>query len=331
MIRQAVQDDAVAVQAIAVAAYAQYVAAIGRNPAPMDADYGAVIAAGHVHVSVDSGGAVDGYVVFFPEDGAMMLDAVGVRPDATGRGLGRALISVCEDHAQAAGLQAVRLYTNAAMTANLAMYPRLGYRMTERRHNEGFDRVFFEKRLNRALAPMRSKLNEREQGKTMRRTTEADKDAVLALYPLAFPDEELRPLVDTLLSGPDPIVSLAMFEGGNVAAHVLFTICQNGKAALLGPLCVSPELQKQGLGSGAVRAGFETLCKNGVEQVFVLGDPAYYGRFGFEQERAVTTPCAIPADWAAAWQSLILPGGTPLDAGTLVVPKPWRDPALWAG
>lgn len=152
MIRPARHDDAAAVRAVAVAAYRQYVAAIGREPAPMHADYEAAIAAGHAHVSEDSDGAVDGYVVFFPEYGAMMLDAVGVRPDATGRGLGRALIGVCEEHAQAAGLAAVRLYTNAAMTANLSMYPRLGYQMTERRHDEGYDRVFFEKRLGPVAA-----------------------------------------------------------------------------------------------------------------------------------------------------------------------------------
>jgi hypothetical protein len=37
------------------------------------------------------------------------------------------------------------LYTNAAMSENLALYPRLGYREVDRRRDAGFDRVFFAK------------------------------------------------------------------------------------------------------------------------------------------------------------------------------------------
>ena len=39
------------------------------------------------------------------------------------------------------------LASNAAMTANLALYPRLGYRRTGRRVENGYDRVYFEKEL----------------------------------------------------------------------------------------------------------------------------------------------------------------------------------------
>jgi len=43
---------------------------------------------------------------------------------------------------------AVHLYTNEKMTDNLSIYPRLGYVEVARRHEDGFDRVFFEKRLS---------------------------------------------------------------------------------------------------------------------------------------------------------------------------------------
>jgi hypothetical protein len=45
------------------------------------------------------------------------------------------------------GLQAVELYTNEAMVENLAMYERMGYREIQRKHDAGFNRVFFRKAL----------------------------------------------------------------------------------------------------------------------------------------------------------------------------------------
>ncbi|MEL6577827.1 MAG: hypothetical protein AAFQ81_18240, partial [Pseudomonadota bacterium] len=67
------------------------------------------------------------------------------------------------------------------------------------------------------------------------------------------------------------------------------------------------------------------VAAQGVQQVFVLGDPGYYKRFGFRAETAVATPFPMPEDWAAGWQSLTLPGCAPLPAGTLLVPAPWRE------
>lgn len=113
----------------------------------MTADYAAAIAAGEAHVAVDDAGRIEGFIVFRGEDGAMLLDTVAVHPDAQGRGTGRALIALCEAAARRAGLPRVRLYTNAKMTANLALYPRLGYAETGRRSENGFDRVYFEKSL----------------------------------------------------------------------------------------------------------------------------------------------------------------------------------------
>jgi len=139
--------DAWSVRACAVAAYSRYIAAIGCPPAPMVADFDALIAAGSLHVAEGKGGNLTGFIVFFPVGGAMMLENVAVHPDAAGRGIGRALIAFCEEEARRAGLPAVTLYTNAAMIENLAIYPRLGYMRTGRRTEDGFDRVYFRKSL----------------------------------------------------------------------------------------------------------------------------------------------------------------------------------------
>lgn len=147
MIRPAIQDDAAGVRECAESAYARYVAAIGRKPAPMVADYAAQIASGELFVAIDAQGALQGFIVFRPEGEHMLLENVAVQPWAAGRGIGKALIRFCEDEARRLGLRTVHLYTNEKMTENLAIYPRLGYVEVGRRTEDGFNRVFFEKHL----------------------------------------------------------------------------------------------------------------------------------------------------------------------------------------
>lgn len=162
----------------------------------------------------------------------------------------------------------------------------------------------------------------------IRESRDEDRDALLALSVRAFPDEDLRPLVAALLDCP-ACLSLCAMEAGAAVGHAVFTRCDAG--ALLGPVAVAPERQRAGLGSTLLRDGLERLRAQDVAQVFVLGDPAYYRRFGFTPERAVTPPYPIPEAWADAWRSLRLGDRAPLAPGALRVPAPWRDPALWSG
>ena len=167
----------------------------------------------------------------------------------------------------------------------------------------------------------------------IRETTPVEENEVLALYPLAFPDEELRPVVTALLPLGPKVLSLLAFDGATAVGHVLFTLCGTGRAdhdgALLGPLGVVPGYQRQGWGGALVRSGLNRLSAMGVKQVFVLGDPGYYRRFGFLPERHVLPPYPLPQDWADAWQSQTLAHRDPLESGPLHLPAPWMDPALW--
>lgn len=153
------------------------------------------------------------------------------------------------------------------------------------------------------------------------------------LYPSAFPDEDLLPLVRELLSAGPIVLSLVGITSNALAGHVIFTTCgvagRPDKVALLGPLAVAPAWHRQGIGSALVHAGFRRLENAGVRHVYVLGDPAYYRRFGFEPDDDVTPPYPLPEEWRAAWQSLSLSGGKPHLHGELTVPHPWRQPALW--
>lgn len=166
---------------------------------------------------------------------------------------------------------------------------------------------------------------------TIKETTADDHDALLALYPQAFPEEDLTQIVATLLSGDWPILSLAPMQAGAPLGHLLFTLFDiHGAAdgALLGPLCIAPAQQGAGLGSTLVRDGLARLAARDVGQVFVLGDPAFYGRSGFEAERLAPPPYPLPPEWDEAWQSLRL-GTAPRASAPVALPAPWMQPALW--
>jgi len=149
-IRPAGEGDVAAVARVTADAYGVYLERIGKPPAPMLADHAALVAAGEVWVA-DAGGAVNGVLVVRDAGRALLLESVAVAPDAQGRGIGRALIRWAEQLAADRGLERVELYTNALMTENLTLYPLLGYEWAGRRHEDGYDRVFFRK----ALPPAR--------------------------------------------------------------------------------------------------------------------------------------------------------------------------------
>ena len=169
-------------------------------------------------------------------------------------------------------------------------------------------------------------------GFEIRGGTASDFGKIERLYPDAFPEEDLGPIVRALLQETPGTLSLVAVAGSELVGHIVFTSCRVGDApvALLGPLAVATAWQRRGAGSALVREGLERLRAAGVSQVFVLGDPTYYRRFGFAPERSVATPCPIPEDWRDAWQSLSSKADTPKLRGTLTVPPAWADPALWA-
>lgn len=134
--------DVVAIEALVRKAYEPYVERIGREPAPMTADYAAAIANGHVLLARE-GSHLLGVLVTEPHKEYLLIENIAVDPGARGAGVGRALLERAEAEARALGLSELRLYTNEKMTENLAYYPRRGFREADRRREDGFDRVYF--------------------------------------------------------------------------------------------------------------------------------------------------------------------------------------------
>lgn len=141
-IRPAEAAEAERIKACVDAAYGPYVARIGRPPAPMLADYAALIAQGKVHVT---GSPIAGLIVYYPRGEHLHVENVAVSPDARGKGFGRALMGHAEAAASRLRLATVELHTHQLMTENIAYYGRLGYREIRRGVEDGYPRVWFGK------------------------------------------------------------------------------------------------------------------------------------------------------------------------------------------
>ena len=91
---------------------------------------------------------------------------------------------------------------------------------------------------------------------SVRLSAPSDTKVILAMYPLAFPEEDLVPLVKELLADSTIAMSLVGMLGSEVVGHTVFTRCgiqdANVSAALLGPVAVTPAAQKQGVGSDMI-------------------------------------------------------------------------------
>ena len=114
----------------------------------MKDDYASLVAEGRVAVAVDGdSGDVVGAIVRWIVDGDMYVDNVAVDPAANGRGIGNTLLELAADEGRRNGCGRVWLYTNAVMTENVGFYERRGFTQYDRRIDQGYDRIYFERTL----------------------------------------------------------------------------------------------------------------------------------------------------------------------------------------
>jgi putative acetyltransferase len=95
-------------------------------------------------------------------------------------------------------------------------------------------------------------------------------------------------LVRSLRANATPFLSLVASRGGELEGHVFLSPIEIETATLaprcagLAPLAVRSDMQGKGVGAALVRAALAECPRLGWKAVFLLGDPAYYARFGFE-------------------------------------------------
>lgn len=93
-------------------------------------------------------------------------------------------------------------------------------------------------------------------------------------------------------------ISLIAEADGEIVGHAAFspvTISDGTPGWFgLGPVSVVSGRQREGVGSALIRAGLKRLEAEGAAGCTVLGDPAYYARFGYSHDPALTYPCPMP-------------------------------------
>jgi ribosomal protein S18 acetylase RimI-like enzyme len=146
VIRAARPGEAAALRVFVRAAYAKWVAVIGREPLPMTADYDLAIRDHQIDIVVARREWV-AVIEWMARPDHMFIENIAVAPEHQGRGWGRRLLARAESRALAMGLPEIRLQTNAAFASNVKLYAKLGYRVDRREEFRGGVAVSMSKRV----------------------------------------------------------------------------------------------------------------------------------------------------------------------------------------
>ena len=128
-IRRAEPIEAAEIKALTRQAYMPWVAVLGREPLPMNADYAAAFK-DHRFDVIDHEGAITALIQTQPRGDSLWIENIAVNPSAQGKGYGRALLNHAEALAVQAGHTMLTLYTNKLMVKNIAIYKARGFVVT---------------------------------------------------------------------------------------------------------------------------------------------------------------------------------------------------------
>ena len=162
----------------------------------------------------------------------------------------------------------------------------------------------------------------------------ADHEAIRRIVTAAFGRAAEAELIDAVRRSPGyvPAMALVAEHGGTIVGHVMVShttlraLRGEHRVALLAPLAVAPDHQGRGVGAALVRAVAAVADERGEPILLLEGDPAYYGRLGFEAASnhgiALPLPTGVPADVA---QVLPLSADDRELRGAVVYPSAFDD------
>lgn len=134
---------------------------------------------------------------------------------------------------------------------------------------------------------------------TIRPERAGDQSAIHNLVAAAFAgqphsDGSEPDIVEALRADGDLAISLVAEDGGEIVGHVAFSPVKISDGSEgwfgLGPVAVLPQRQREGIGAALIERGLAMLHERGVAGCVVLGDPAYYARFGFAHDPELVYP-----------------------------------------
>jgi putative acetyltransferase len=107
-------------------------------------------------------------------------------------------------------------------------------------------------------------------------------------------------IVNALRNAGQLTVSLVAETEGTIIGHVAVSPVAISDGSRdwfgLGPISVAPEYQRRGIGSRLMCEALRVLRERGAAGCVLLGEPAYYSRFGFEADPGLTLP-RVPAEY----------------------------------
>lgn len=146
----------------------------------------------------------------------------------------------------------------------------------------------------------------------IRLETAADLPAIRRVTTAAFPTTAEADLIERLRDDGDLVFSLVASEDNEIIGHALFSSMRSpAKTLALAPVAVVESHRRRGVAAALIREGLRLSAEAGWKAVFVLGDPAYYGRFGFDPGKAAgfRSPYAGPHLMALELQAHALARG----------------------
>ncbi|KAG0034841.1 hypothetical protein BGZ82_005586 [Podila clonocystis] len=154
---------------------------------------------------------------------------------------------------------------------------------------------------------------------TIRNEQQADIDIITHLTEVAFKTQAHSStteqfIVNALRRADQLTISLVAVVGDAIVGHVAISPVTISSGATgwygLGPISVSPEHQGRGIGSKLVKASLAELRHLGGLGCVLLGNPAYYGRFGFKTEPNLVLSGVPPEYFQTLSFGRQLPSGT---------------------